>query len=125
MMFDTHVLIWALRGNQRSAKTIDGAESLEVSIVNYMELLQGGRNKNERHMIRAFLGDLGFNILPLSENIGHRAGIYMEQYSLKAELGIADALIAATAVERGLLLCTGNAKHYRNIEGVSLQVFRP
>ena len=125
MLFDTDVLVWALRGNTRAAATIDKAEQLELSVVSYMELVQGAKNKKELSMLRSFLADLGFHVLPLSENIGHRASVYVEEYALKSGLMFADALIAATAAEGKLRLCSGNAKHYRAIAEVELQVFRP
>ena len=36
-----------------------------------------------------------------------------------------NALIAATALERGLDLLTANARHYRHIEELGIEVFRP
>lgn len=125
MLFDTDVLIWALRGSERAAGVIDEAESLSLSIVSYMELVQGARDKRDLRMMRAFLKDMGFAILPLTENIGHRASIYMEEFGLKSRLGIQDALIAATAAENKIALCSGNDKHYRSIAEVELTVFRP
>jgi len=38
---------------------------------------------------------------------------------------IADALIAATAIEHGLDLLTGNSRHYILIKNPSLRSFRP
>jgi predicted nucleic acid-binding protein len=61
----------------------------------------------------------------LTENIGHRASIYVEQYGLRTDLSVADALIAATAVENGLPLATCNRKHFGGIAGLELRVFRP
>jgi predicted nucleic acid-binding protein len=124
MIFDTDVIIWALRGNERAAEALDKADTLALSVISHMELTRGARNKKDLRMTRAFLADLGFRILPLSENIGHRASIYLEEYTLKSSLGIADVLIAATAVENNLPLCTGNAKHYRIIAELELSVFR-
>lgn len=125
MLFDTDVIIWALRGNKRAAKEIDQADCLDLSVVSYMELLQGVRDKKDLRLTRAFLDDLGFRMLPLTENIGHRASIYLEEYGLKTNLGVPDALIAATAVENNSALCTGNAKDYQAIAEVALEVFRP
>jgi len=125
MIVDTDVLIWALRGNARAARAIDRADRLDVSVVSFMELLQGSRDSRDLRMTRAFLSDLGFRILPLSENIGHRASIYVEEYALKSGLRIADALIGATAAENETRLCTANAKHYRVIRDIELSIFRP
>jgi predicted nucleic acid-binding protein len=125
MIFDTDVLIWALRGNKRATTVIDRAESLEVSVVSCMELLHGARDKKDLRLTKAYLADLGFQVVPLSENIGHRASIYLEEYGLKSNLGLPDALIAATTVENDKVLCSGNAKDYRDIVEVELKVFRP
>ena len=73
-------------------------------------------------MIKSFLADLRFAAIPLTENIGHRASIYMEEYGLAESMSMADAIIAATANER---LITGNVKHYKAIQEVDLQRFRP
>lgn len=125
MLFDTDVLIWYLRGDITAAKLLQSTESRYISVVVYMELLQGARNKNEMKAIRAFLKEAAFEILPLTENIGHRASIYMEQYSLKFGICMADALLASTAAENQITLCTGNRKHYKAITEIDLKVFRP
>ncbi|NLV44063.1 MAG: type II toxin-antitoxin system VapC family toxin [Candidatus Hydrogenedentes bacterium] len=125
MLFDTDVIIWALRGNVRAAAAIDRADSLQISVVTYMELIHGARNKRELQATQKALANLDFQILALSENIGHRASIYLEEYALKSNIGVPDALIAATAVENGQRLCTANAKDYRAITEMQLERFRP
>jgi hypothetical protein len=96
-----------------------------LSVISYMELIQGARDKREMKTIKGFLFDLGFQLIPLNENIGHRAAIYMEEYGLNAGMRMADALIAATAVEGGLVLCTGDRKRYKTINDLDLKYFRP
>jgi len=125
MLFDTDVLIWFLRGNAKAAEAIDAALDRRVSIVSYMELLQGARNKTELRLIQAFLRDMVIQMAPLSENIGHRAAVYMVEYGLRVALCMGDALIAATAVEARTPLCTGNRKHFRLIEDLEIATFRP
>jgi hypothetical protein len=125
MLFDTDVLIWVLRGNAKAARAVDGADARFVSIVTYMELLQGARDKREVRAIKSFLADLQFRMLPLTENIGHRASIYMEEYGLSAGMSMADALVAATVVESRERLLSGNNEHYRVIKELDLTTFRP
>jgi predicted nucleic acid-binding protein len=124
MLFDTDVIIWMLRGNERAAKRIDEEKIREVSVVSYMELIKGAKDKQELLLIRRYLNDLGFRIIPINENISHRAMIYMEEHSLKSGIDMADALIAATAIEATLTLCTANDKHYKIISDLQLSIFR-
>lgn len=125
MIFDTDVLIWVMRGNMRAAGSVDDCKDRAISVVTYMELLRGVRDKREMKAIKAYLTDLGFRVLPLTENIGHRASIYVEEYTLAGALGLADALVAATAVENGDRLMTGNQRHFRLIREVDIGTFRP
>ena len=125
MLFDTDVLIWVFRGNAKAAKAVDDSPERVVSVVTYMELLQGARDKRELKAIKSFLTDLHFGMLPLTENIGHRASIYMEEYALGASLTMADALLAATAAEHDQTLLTGNDRHFRVIKDLEFKAFRP
>ncbi len=125
MIFDTDILIWVQRGNQKAARVIDQSKDRYVSVLTYMELLQAAENKKQHEYVTSFLGDLGFQTLPLTENIGHRAAVYVAEYTLSHGIRAADAIIAATATENNLPLCSGNAKHYRAIQELKLKVFRP
>ena len=126
MLFDTDVLIWCFRGNENAARRIDSESGDRLlSIVSYMELLQGARNSQEKKWIHSFLSDFNFTVLPLTENIGKRASIYIEEYALKHGIQMPDALIAATAIENGSELCTSNHKHFKCIEDLSLKTFKP
>ena len=125
MIFDTDVVIWVFRGHEGAAKLVESTHDRQISIVAYMEFIQGARNRQELKKIKNFLTEHAFQTLPLTENIGHRASVYMEEYTLKTALYMADALIAATAIEHHSTLCTANRKHYRAISELSLKIFRP
>ncbi len=125
MIFDTDVLIWIQRGNAKAARAVEQSNDRYVSILTYMELLQAAQNKRQHEYITSFLTELGFHTLPLTENIGHRAAVYVAEYTLSHGLRAADAIIAATATENNLPLCSGNAKHYKVIQELKLRVFRP
>lgn len=124
MLFDTDILIAVQRGHSNAASLINKTESRHISVFTYMEFLQGAKDKSHLTLGQAFLRDLGFETIPLSGNIGHRAAIYVEQYALSHSMRAGDAVIAATASEHGLTLATGNAKHYRQIPGLELKILR-
>jgi predicted nucleic acid-binding protein len=123
MLFDTDVLIWVLRGSRQAAAAIDAAPARFVSIVNYMELIQGARDRKELAAIKKFLSGY-FDTLPLTENTGHRAAIYIEEYGISSGMRLADALIAATAVEHCIPVCTGNVKHYKIVKELEIVQFK-
>lgn len=125
MIFDTDILIWVQRGNTRASVLIENSETRCISILTYMELLQCAHNKKQHLYTKSFLRDFSFTILPLTENIGHRAAIYIEEYSLSAGLRAADAIIAATAVENNMQLSSGNIKHFKEIKDLRLKPFKP
>jgi predicted nucleic acid-binding protein len=125
MLFDTDIFIWVQRGSRRAARLIERTEERLLSVYSYMELLQGAKNKEHHAHINDFLSSFGFMALPLSENIGHRALIYIEEYTLSHGLRAGDALIAATAAENNLKLVTSNAKHFKPIKELKIKVFSP
>jgi predicted nucleic acid-binding protein len=125
VLFDTDVLIWVQRGNKRAARTIESTHERTMSILTYMELMQCPISKDMQRIIKSFVSDFDFVILPLTENIGHRAAIYIEQYSLSTGMRAGDAIIAATAVENNIPLVTANKKHFKDIAGLELKIFTP
>lgn len=64
-------------------------------------------------------------IVHVSESLSARASYLVEEHALADSLQVADALIAATALEEGCPLLTGNVKHYKKISGIALERFRP
>ena len=125
MIFDTDIFIWVQRGNEKAAKVMQRAEERFLSIQTYMELLQCAKNKTQHKYVKDFLSSFGFTVLPLTENIGHRASIYIEEYILSSGLRSGDAIIAATAVENGLKLVSSNSKHFKVVKELQLKIFNP
>jgi len=125
VIFDTDIFIWIQRGNVKAAELLDSEYERLLSVQTYMELLQGAKDKSQHQYIIDFMRDFNFKTLPLSENIGHRAAIYIEEYSLSHGLRAGDAIIAATATENRLTLCSSNTKHFKPIKELRLKVFKP
>ena len=125
MIFDTDIFIWVQRGNQKASRLMERAEYKYLSIQTYMELLQCSKNKTQHKYVKDFISSFNFMVLPLTENIGHRASIYIEEYTLSSGLSAGDAIIAATAVENNMTLVSSNVKHFRVIKDLELKVFKP
>ncbi|MCH7762978.1 MAG: type II toxin-antitoxin system VapC family toxin [Candidatus Marinimicrobia bacterium] len=125
MLFDTDIIIWVQRGNIKAARMVEKENERFISIQTFMELLQGARNQLHHKVIKEFIYDFGISVLPLTENIGHRALIYVEEYSMSSNMRAGDAIIAATAVENNVTLVSSNAKHFKPIKELSLKVFKP
>lgn len=125
MIFDTDILIWYLRGNENASNAVVDSIPFKVSIVTYMELLQGMRNKQEMEKMKGAFSKMGIEIIPVSESISRRAARLVEGYTLSHSMEMADALIAATCIEYGQTLFTANDKHYRMINDLTINVFRP
>ena len=125
MLIDTDVLIWFLRGRSSAREALARCRPVELSAVTYMELVQGVRDKNELRMLRRTIRLNEWRILPLTEDISHRAVMYVEGYALSDGLRVADALIAASAVQSGAALMTANTRHYKCIPDIVLEPYRP
>jgi predicted nucleic acid-binding protein len=123
VLFDTDILIWVQRGNRAAAALIDAAGERFLSAYSLMELLQCAQDRKQQRVSRSFVSELGFVVLPLSEAIGHRALIYIEEYGLSTGLRAGDALVAATAAENGVRLISSNAKHFKAIKELDFQQF--
>jgi predicted nucleic acid-binding protein len=125
MIYDTDILIWVQRGNEKAAKLIDKDEEKYLSIQSYMELLQGAKNKMHHKSVKDFISEFEFSILPLTENIGHRALIYVEEHALSSNMRSGDAIISATAVENNMTLISSNIKHFKVVKELELKAFKP
>jgi predicted nucleic acid-binding protein len=125
MIFDTDIFIWVQRGSEKAARLMQRVENKLLSVQTYMELLQCAQNKTQHKYVKDFISSFNFMVLPLTENIGHRASIYIEEYTLSSGLRSGDAIIAATAVENNMALVSSNARHFKVIKDLELKVFKP
>lgn len=125
MLIDTDVLIWAFRGNEKASDLLDNEPDFAISIVTYMELIHGARNRAEMQLIRKTLRFWDAHIEQIDGAISSRAAFLVEEYALSHSMEMADALIASAALSMGESLMTANDKHYRFIPDLELDIFRP
>ena len=125
MIFDTDVLISCFRGDREAAESVASHLEKGVSIISVMEMLQGAKSKDELQRIRRFFPNHELEVIPVSESISYLAATLIEEHTLSTGLQLGEALIAATARERGSGLVTGNVRHFRSVPRLEIKAFRP
>ena len=125
MLIDSDVLIWLTRGHRGAAARLQTLTPWRISTVTYIELAQGCRDKAELERLKKGLTQSATEIVPLTEAIGARAAQLIDRYALSHGLQLADALIAATALEQRHTLLTANVKHFGAIDGLLIERFEP
>ena len=125
MLIDTDVLIWLTRGHRGALVRLQTVSPWHISAVTYIELIQGCRDKKELAVIKKGLSLSQTQTLAINSAISDRGIQLVETYALSHGLQLADALIAATALEHSLTVLTANAKHFSAIAGLQIEVFMP
>ena len=96
---------------------------LTLSVITRYEVLRGLKAIRATAQEAAFAQFCGANvILPVTDAIILRAAdIYADLYQQGKLIGDADILIAATALEHGLVLVTNNTNHFNRVVNLQLQ----
>jgi len=121
VIIDTDILIDVARDVSEATgclREIEHNAIPAISAVTQMELMIGCRNKKELKALDRFLSR--FTILKISEAISERAVGLLRSYRLSHGILIADALIAATALNHERPLISKNQRDYRFIEALAL-----
>ncbi len=120
ILCDTNIIIEALKNNPVVIQAIEkiGLDRVAISVVTAMELYYGALNKAELKKIKLHLSSI--QIFHINEEISVTASELIERYAKSHGLQIPDALIAATSINRGFKLYTGNKKDFVYIEKIRL-----
>ena len=121
-LVDSDVIIWNWRGHETAAMLL-AAEPFAISAVTYMERVQGMRNARELKNLQADLTLWQVTTLPINKAISERAVKLVEEHFLAHHLQLADALIAATAIEHKVAIVTSNTKHFRVVKTLKIEAF--
>ncbi len=73
MLIDTDVIIWYMRGDEKAREFIEGNIEFCVSVITYMELVQGMGNKNELLALRKAFRKWKSNIIYIDHEISSKA----------------------------------------------------
>lgn len=125
MLIDTDIIIWYMRDNANAVDLLNSNKGFLISVVSYMELVQGMRNKREFKVLKTALTIWKSRLLQIDEAISTKAMFYVEQYFLSHSIRLADALIASTAVLNQIPLITGDLKHFSIFKELNVHPFKP
>jgi predicted nucleic acid-binding protein len=112
-LIDTDILIDATHNIAEAItflRTQRRTSGLQISIVSTMEMIVGCRDRAELNQVQQFLWRV--TVLPVNQRVSQTACQLMESFYLSHGLLIPDALIAATAMEDGVVLYTRNVRHF-------------
>jgi predicted nucleic acid-binding protein len=107
LLIDTDVLIDYLRDHPQAVTYLEELKTWpSLSVVTVAELYAGVREGKERTALESLLET--FKIIELSDDIAKLGGLFRRDYGKSHGIGIADALIAATAKHERCTLVTLN-----------------
>lgn len=112
LLVDTDVFIDHLRG---AAELKPGRHRLHYSVVTRAELFAGNTATARASQLLA-----PFREILVDRDVAERAGRVVREFGTR----LPDALIAATALEKGLQLSTRNVKDFVKIPGLRLKSLR-
>jgi predicted nucleic acid-binding protein len=125
MLIDSDVLVWLTRGHVGAADRLHALPAWRISVVTYIELAQGCRDKAELVRLKKGLAARGTEIVPITPAISQRAAELIDSLALSHGMRLADALIGATAIEIEATLITANVKHFSAFDGLTIEAFAP
>ena len=120
VLVDTDVLIDYLRGHARAARFVtDHVDDMIVSAISVTELYAGVRGDSEGEESLALASFLDVvRVEPVTRQIARAGGLYRRDYGPSHGVGLADGVIAATAVACDAVLMTLNVRHYPMFEAL-------
>ena len=117
LLVDTDVLVDFLRGHNKAVAFVKEFSSrIILSPLVVAELYAGVKGNTELAVLENFVSL--FRIAPLTVEIAKSGGLYRRDFGGSHGVGLADAILAATADAEKAELKTLNIKHYPMIRGL-------
>ena len=111
LLIDTDVLIDFFKGREAAVVFLESqVMTMFISSVTVAELYVGVRDGREKVILDDFIKT--FTVIPLTIDLAEKGGLLRRDFGKSYEIGLADALIAATAEENDLALVTLNQRHF-------------
>jgi hypothetical protein len=116
-LLDTDILVDFLRGHDRAVTFVTAhSDRIVLSAVVVAELYSGVKGDAEKAVLDSFVAL--FPVAPVTAEIARAGGLYRCDYGKTHGVGLADAILAATAEAEGAELATLNVKHYPMVKGL-------
>ncbi len=117
ILVDTDVMVDFLRGHPKAVALVQAQSSrIILSSIVAAELYAGVRGDEELSTLDRLI--YLFRVVPVSPDLARAAGLYKKDYAKSHDIGLADAIIAATAQAENADLKTLNTKHYPMLKGL-------
>ncbi len=117
ILLDTDVLVDFFRGHSKAVAFINAhSDRIILPTIIVAELYAGVKGEKERAALDRFVAL--FRVVPVSAEIAKTGGLYKRDYGRSHGVGLADAIIAATAKAENAELKTLNRKHYPMLKGL-------
>lgn len=111
LLLDTDVLVDFFRGLDKAVAFINQYnDRIILSPIVVAELYSGVKGETEQIFLGHFISL--FRVVPIDAAIGRAGGLYRRDYGKSHGVGLADAILAATAEAENAELKTLNTKHY-------------
>jgi predicted nucleic acid-binding protein len=111
ILIDTDILVDFFRGHSLAVNFISiNSPQIILSSIVVAELYAGIKTNAERTALDNFISI--FRIIPVTSEIAKSGGLYKYKYGKSHGIGLADAIIAATAQAENADLKTLNIRHY-------------
>jgi predicted nucleic acid-binding protein len=111
VLLDAGVLVDCLRGRKEAVAYFEKETGpFILSAITVAERYAGIRGSREHRVMEQFI--LAFEVVPVDDEIARRGGLYRRDYSTSRGVGLADALMAATAQIKQSRLVSLNDRHF-------------
>ena len=116
-LIDTDVLVDFLRGEPKAVAFVNAhSANIILSSIVVAKLYAGVKNDEEQAALEDFVSN--FPVISVSAEIAKAGGLYKRDYGKSHGVGLADAILAATAEAEKAELKTLNVKHYPMFGGL-------
>ncbi len=117
ILLDTDVLVYFFRGHSKAVAFVNAHSArIILSSIVVAELYAGVKGDAEQAALENFVSI--FRVVPVNAEIAKTGGLYKRDYGKSHGVGLADAILAATAEVEKAELKTLNIKHYPMLKGL-------